>query len=130
MLPATSAEPYPMTSTGFTSLLWFIAIIAMIPVALWLLKRTPIGGAGAHGLMRSIAVLPISPNQRLVTVEVGSGDERRWLVLGVTGQGITTLHTMAPQDDAVLAAAGAAPPLPFAQLLSKLRHDKGPAGVR
>jgi len=59
-----------MTSTGLTSLLWFIAIIVMIPVALWLLKRTPMGGAGGHGLMRSVAVLPISPNQRLVTVEV------------------------------------------------------------
>ena len=118
-----------MTSTGFTSLLWFIAIIAMIPLALWLLKRTPIGGAGAHGLMRSIAVLPISPNQRLVAVEVGSGDERRWLVLGVTAQSITTLHTMAPQPQALAAPPGAAAP-PFAQLLSKLRQDKGSAGER
>jgi flagellar protein FliO/FliZ len=119
-----------MTSTGFTSLLWFVAIIAMIPIGLWLLKRTPIGGAGAHGLMRHIAVLPISPNQRLVTVEVGSGDERRWLVLGVTGQSITTLHTMAPQDQSALPGAGAPPPMPFAQLLSKLRQDKGPTGAR
>jgi flagellar protein FliO/FliZ len=29
-------------------------------------------------------VLPLSPNQRLVTVEVGQGETRRWLVLGVT----------------------------------------------
>ncbi|CAG1018684.1 hypothetical protein BURC_03491 [Burkholderiaceae bacterium] len=119
-----------MTSTGINSLLWFIAIIAMIPIALWLLKRTPIGGAGTHGLMRSIAVLPISANQRLVTVEVGSGDERRWLVLGVTGQSITTLHTMAPQADAEAALPGTSAPLPFAQLLSKLRQDKGSTGAR
>ena len=117
-----------MTS-GITSFLWFIAIIAMIPLALWLLKRTPMGGATAHGLMRSIAVLPVSPSQRLVTVEVGSGDERRWLVLGVTPQSITTLHTMAPQDDAV-AAPPAMPPVPFAQLLGKLRQDKGTDGGR
>jgi len=119
-----------MTSTGLTSLLWFIAIIVMIPAALWLLKRTPMGGAGGHGLMRSVAVLPISPSQRLVTVEVGSGDERRWLVLGVTAQSITTLHSMAPQDAAVATPAATVPPLPFAQLLSKLRQDKGSAGER
>src|SRR5205814_139646 len=105
----------PMISTGLSSLLWFIAIIAMIPLALWLLKRTPMGGASAHGLMRSVAALPISPSQRIVTIEVGTGDERRWpstsqrrsspvptsIVtmrwLGVTPQNITTLHSMAPQ---------------------------------
>jgi flagellar protein FliO/FliZ len=114
-----------MTSQGFNSLLWFVAIIAMIPLALWLLKRTPIGGATSHGLMRSIAVLPISPSQRIVTVEVGQGDARRWLVLGVTAQNITTLHEMAPQDDAVAGTPAAVPPMPFAQLLSRLRQDKG-----
>ena len=114
-----------MIPTGFTSLLWFVAIIAMIPVALWLLKRTPMGGAGSGHLMRSIASLPISPSQRLVTVEVGTGAERRWLVLGVTAQNISTLHTMAPQDDAMAPSAAATPPMPFAQLLGKLRQDKG-----
>ena len=117
-----------MTS-GFTSLLWFIAILAMIPAALWLLKRTPMGGSASHGLMRSIAVLPISPSQKLLTVEVGQGDERRWLVLGVTAQSITTLHTMLPQE-APAAPAPALPPLPFAQLLGRLRQDKGTDGGR
>ena len=117
-----------MPSNGLTSLLWFIAIIVMIPVALWLLKRTPMGGAGSNGVMRSIAALPLSTNQRIVTVEVGSGDERRWLVLGVTAQNITTLHTMAPQAEAVPAAAQVVPA--FAQMLSKFRQDKGAAGER
>jgi flagellar protein FliO/FliZ len=115
-------------ASGFTSLLWFIAIVAMIPAALWLLKRTPLGGAGAQGVMRSIAVLPISSSQRIVTVEVGSGDERRWLVLGVTPQAISTLHSMAPQGDAPPAAALPAPP--FAQMLRQWREPKGPTGER
>ncbi len=98
-----------------TSLLGFVAIIALIPLALWLLKRTPIGGGAAHGVMRTVAMLPISANQRLLTVEVGSGDDIQWLVLGVTAAGITTLHTMPPQ-----AIEPAATPLPpFAQLLAK-----------
>jgi flagellar motor switch protein FliN/FliY len=37
-----------------------------------------------QGPMRVVACLPLAPNQRLVTVEVGQGDERRWLVLGVS----------------------------------------------
>jgi flagellar protein FliO/FliZ len=119
-----------LASTGITSLMWFIAIIAMIPLSLWLLKRTPMGGATSGNVMRSIASLPISQNQRIVTVEVGTGEERRWLVLGVTPQSISTLHTMAPQDDAVPPSNPAHPPLPFAQLLGKLRQDKGQAGER
>ena len=89
-----------MASSGLNSLLWFIAIIALIPCALWLLKRTPMGGASGNGVMRSVAALPLSANQRIVTVEVGEGPERRWLVLGVTAQNITTLHTMTPQEAA------------------------------
>ena len=115
-----------MPSNGLTSLLWFIAIIVMIPAALWLLKRTPMGGAASNGVMRSVAALPLSASQRIVTIEVGQGEARRWLVLGVTAHNITTLHTLAPQDEPPTSA-----PLPaFAQLLGKLRQDKGAAGER
>jgi flagellar protein FliO/FliZ len=109
-------------SPAITSLLGFVAVVALIPIALWLLKRTPMGGGASAGLMRVIAMLPISANQRLMTVEVGSGDERRWLVLGVSSAGIQTLHTMAPQ--ALPSAAATAHP--FAQLLAK--HLPGAAG--
>ena len=112
-----------MVSSGLNSLLWFIAIIAMIPCALWLLKRTPMGGGAGQGVMRSIAALPLSANQRIVTVEVGQGDERRWLVLGVTAQSITTLHTMAPQADP---DSEPAQPVPgFAQLLNRFKGNAG-----
>ena len=108
-----------MPSSGLTSLLWFIAIVVMIPAALWLLKRTPMGGAASAGMLRSIAVLPLSASQRIVTVEVGQGDARHWLVLGVTAQSITTLHMMAPHAE----PPGIAPAPPaFSQLLGKLRH--------
>lgn len=106
-----------------TSVLWFVAIVAAIPAALWLLKRTPAGGAAAQGLLRSVAALPLSPSQKLMVVEVGSGQTRRWLVLGVSAQSIATLHEMAPlpQDPAAPAAT------PFAQLLGRLRqHQDGP----
>jgi len=90
-----------MNSSPLLPLLWFLTILCLIPLALWLLKRTPLGGAGSqtHGVMRLVAQLPIAPNQRLITIEVGQGEDRRWLVLGVTGQQINTLHVMPPQAE-------------------------------
>jgi flagellar protein FliO/FliZ len=111
-----------MASASWTSLLWFVAIVAMIPAALWLLKRSPITGAAAQGVMRHVATLPLAPNQRIVTIEVGAGEGRRWLVLGVTPQQITTLYSVPPQGDVPLAGQ---PSPPFGQLLSNLRRGDG-----
>jgi len=110
----------PMTSFA-GPLLAFVAILALIPVALWLLKRTPMGQAAAAGGLRLVAQLPLAPNQRVVTVEVGTGEARRWLVLGVTPQGIRTLHEMAPQAD--VPAPPPAMPV-FAQLLARQRASQ------
>ena len=107
--------------TSVAPLLWFAAIIALIPLALWLLKRTPVGGMAAQGVLRSVAVLPLSPQQRIVTVEVGRGDERRWLVLGVSPQSVTLLRDMAAQGEppAAQSAQGAS----FAQILGRAGRD-------
>ena len=109
---------------NYTSLLWFVVIIAAIPLALRLLKRTPLaGGGGRAGAPRTVAVLPLSAQHKLVTVEVGQGEERLWLVLGVSPQGLRTLHTMPAQTAA--ASADLSPPqqtATFAQLLSRLRQ--------
>ena len=114
---------------GWGSLLWFAAVIALIPVALWLLKRSPMlgGGQARPGTPRPVAVLPLSSQHKLVTVEVGQGEDRLWLVLGVSPQGLRTLHTMVPQAPAV----DAVPPPPaaaFAQLLGRLRGTERGTG--
>ena len=107
-----------MSGTDFIGPVFaFVAILALIPAALWLLKRTPLGGQAAGAPMRLVGALPLAPNQRLVTVEVGQGDDRRWLVLGVSPAGISTLHTLPPQADA---PSSTGVPLPlFAQLLQR-----------
>ncbi len=116
--------------SGLSSVLWFCAIVAAIPLTLWLLKRTPLGGGAGAGVMKSVAMLPLSTSQRIVTVEVGSGHERRWLVLGVTPSSITTLHTMAPQDLAAAPGPAAVHPA-FAQILGHFRRaGSGDAGAR
>jgi flagellar protein FliO/FliZ len=95
-------------ATSLAPLLWLGFVALLIPVALWLLKRTPLGGAAQGAAsMRCVGVLPLSPSQRIVTVEVGQGDEKRWLVLGVTGQSISTLHTLTAQPEAPQAAPAA-----------------------
>ena len=110
-----------------SSLLWFFAVIALIPITLWLLKRTPLGaGAGRAGTPRTVAVLPLSTQQKLVTVEVGQGDDKLWLVLGVSPQGIRTLHTMSAQTVSIDTVPQAPPAAAFAQLLSRLRGDEPP----
>jgi flagellar protein FliO/FliZ len=120
-----------MTSS-LAPLLWFAAILVAIPVVLWLLKRTPIGSAGAQAGLRSVAVLALSPNQRIVTLEVGHGDARRWLVLGVSPAGISTLHEMAPQSlpdsGGEPGATSTSPTSPFAQALARLRAGGAPHG--
>ncbi len=120
----------PLASTAFSSALWFLAILAIIPLALWLLKRSPAGArltGGAPGGLRHIAALPLSTSQRIVTVEVGEGESRRWLVLGVTPQQISTLCTLEPPQTPP-ADTSPTPPGPqtlpgFAQILDRLRGD-------
>lgn len=112
------------------SLLWFALIVAAIPALLWLLKRTPLlGHAGAAQAVRVVSVTPIGTQQRLLTVEVGSGEDRRWLVLGVSPGRIETLHAMPPQS----LPEGAGPEMPqaasFAALLQKVSRREPPRGA-
>jgi flagellar protein FliO/FliZ len=110
-----------MISNGIGSFLWFLAIVALIPASLWFLKRTPLGGGGGNGVLKSIAAMPLSTSQRIVTVEVGTGADKQWLILGVTPASITTLHTMAAQEIAPTGVPVQAHPA-FAQILGRFRR--------
>jgi flagellar protein FliO/FliZ len=91
---------------NWTAVWWFAAVLASIPLVLWLLKRSQlIGTQPIAGTARTVAVLPLSASQKVVTVEVGRGEDKTWLVLGVTPSAITTLHTMAALAPLELAAA-------------------------
>jgi flagellar protein FliO/FliZ len=116
-----------MNTSSLTPLLWLVGVIALIPLVLWMIKRSPMGAQFASGPVRPVGTLPLSNGQRLVTIEVGHGEERLWLVLGVTPHSITTLHTMVPQASAPAVAPGAAanPQATFAQLLGRLQ-GRGP----
>jgi flagellar protein FliO/FliZ len=111
-----------MPSVG-SFVLWFALIVAAIPLTLWLLRRTPMGGISGVQTTRVISSTALGPTQRLVTVEVGHGDSRQWLVLGVTAQSIQTVHTLPAQE--VPAAPPLASPPAFAALFGKARKEQG-----
>jgi flagellar protein FliO/FliZ len=108
-------------AADWSSLFWLVMVIAAIPAALWFVKRSPLGQAQAPGTARTVAVLSLSTSQRVVTVEIGRGEQRLWLVLGVTPQGINNLYTMAPQDDGPLPTP--TPAATLQPLLQRLRRQ-------
>ena len=79
----------------------FVAAMAALP---WLVRRLQQKNLlpRAVGMARGQAAVPgqvlgsltIGPQQRVVTVQVGEGDEAVRLVLGVTAQQIQCLHTL------------------------------------
>ncbi|MES2183536.1 MAG: flagellar biosynthetic protein FliO [Pseudomonadota bacterium] len=77
------------------SVVAFVALLALVPWAIKWAQRRAGGGAmpGATGTSRVVSAVGVGPQQRVVTVEVGSPTARTWLVLGVTAQSITVLHS-------------------------------------
>jgi len=110
-----------MGSSSFVPALWFLAILALIPFALWLLKRSPLQGLNTQGGVRVVGSTFLGPNQRLITVALGEGETRRHLLLGVTAQNIQFLQELQPGE---APAAVAAPAPSFAALLARARRPK------
>jgi flagellar protein FliO/FliZ len=80
-------------------LVLLLGLLALLPSGLkWLKQRQaakPGRGWFSSDMVSSVAV---GPQQHVVTVEVGPVHNRTWLVLGVTTQQITCLHTI-PMGD-------------------------------
>ncbi len=98
-----------MTQT-IVSVVLFLIILALLPLAIrWFQQRAP-GGASVAAVSRIVSTLAVGPQQRVITVEVGPEGARTWLVLGVTAQTITCLHTLpvATATSRLTAQAGAA----------------------
>ena len=89
----------------------FVAAMAALP---WLVRRLqqknllPRGMGMARGAAplssQVLGSLSIGPQQRVVTVQVGEGDEAVRLVLGVTAQQIQCLHVLPTHADKAQAA--------------------------
>jgi flagellar protein FliO/FliZ len=83
-------------SQAWVSVVLFVVLLALVPVALkWAQRRAGGGGIGSSAATRIVSAVGVGPHQRVVTVEVGPEGSRVWLTLGVTAQNVTCLHTTA-----------------------------------
>lgn len=102
----------------------FVGAMALLP---WLVRRIQqrqaAGGVTSGGASRLVSALAVGPQQRVVTVEVGPEHARTWLVLGVTAQNISCLHTQ-PVSPAAQALASSPS---FAQEIAVAVSDTGKA---
>jgi len=77
--------------------LWLVGLVALLCtlpwIVKWLQRRTGLGQGRAGDGVQLVSALALGPQQRVMTVEVGPADARVRLVLGVTAQHITCLHS-------------------------------------
>jgi flagellar protein FliO/FliZ len=92
-------------------------VLVLIVATAWVLRRLQPGRFAQSALLKPVAQMSLGTRERIVVVEMGE----TWLVLGVTANGINTLHTTARSE---LPAAGtpmATATAPFAEWLARAR---------
>lgn len=73
-----------------------VVLLALLPGAVkWLQARTNARAPGQPTTTRLVSAVAVGPHQRVVTVEVGPAAARTMLVLGVTPQSVSCLHSVA-----------------------------------
>lgn len=106
-------------SSLLPSLIWFAIVVALIPIALAVVKRAQRLKPGRGGIVRLVGGLAVGTRERIAVVEAGG----RWLVVGITAQAVTLLTELdgppATGDD----AGAPATPGAFDRILSGLKTD-------
>lgn len=72
------------------TLLGLVLVLGCIVLVAWLLKRSNSFHTAASGQLKILAGLPLGTRERAVLVQVGD----KQLLLGVTSQQVTLLHTL------------------------------------
>ncbi|MFP8779474.1 FliO/MopB family protein [Hydrogenophaga sp. RWCD_12] len=101
-----------------------VLLIVMVGIA-WLLQRyrrhLPGAAHRAGPALQVLGGVALGPQQRVVTVQVGQGEQAVCLVLGVSPGSVTALHQM-PLPTAASEPVDAAPPATgFAARLAQIR---------
>ena len=82
--------------SSITSILAILLLLAFLPMGVKWVQRKVSGDSSAVAHASAVvSAVAVGPHQRIVTVEVGPLGDRTWLVLGVTAQSITLLHSLA-----------------------------------
>lgn len=120
-----------MTDSPSLMMAWpALALLLLLVGVAWLLKLLRQSGwqgvGSATQATRLVSVLNLGPQQKVVTVEVGQGEHRRWLVLGVTAHSINRLDTLEGAALPAIAPTAAVPSHFAARLAQHLKapHDR------
>lgn len=97
----------------------FVAVILMIPVALWLFKRTRAMRPGADGPLTIVATMAVGQRERVAVVRAGD----RTLLLGITTQSVNLLCELDGWPDKASSPTAASR---FSALLERHRGDPQP----
>ena len=111
-----AAAPAPVEAPSvLPMIIALVFVLALIPAAVWLLKRLGAGQASGTAGLKVVGSLSLGARERLVLVD----DGRELILLGVTAQSINRIGTQ-PRREPPPAAAG------FGDLLkSKLDRHAG-----
>lgn len=87
-----AAEPPAVSTSGalLQGLLGLGMVLAALAAFFWFLRRFSPGQTAAQGVVKVVGGVMLGPRERLVVVEVGE----TWLLLGVGGGQVSTLHTL------------------------------------
>lgn len=87
-----------MTQT-IISVAVFLVLLTLVPLGIkWVQRRSLGGAATVAATSKIVSAIAVGPHQRVVTIEVGPEGGRTWLILGVTAQAITCLHSVAAES--------------------------------
>ncbi|GLR14535.1 hypothetical protein GCM10007907_33250 [Chitinimonas prasina] len=118
--PAKAAAAMPvLSSPAGPSLLSLVQVffslllvIGAIFGSAWLMRRMTPGHLGGQAQLRVVGGVMVGAKERVVVVELRD----TWLVLGVTPNKVSTLHTLPRPDDLPQVAV----PVPFAEKLASV----------
>ncbi len=81
---------------------FFVVVFASLPLLLkWFVKKRVPTHFAISADTKIISTVAVGTSQRVVTIEVGLAGRRRLLVLGVTAQSISCLHSEPVDSSAV-----------------------------
>ncbi|RLM27217.1 flagellar biosynthetic protein FliO [Brenneria alni] len=121
-LSSVAAEP-PLTGGMLLTQVGSVlgGILLFILLIAWLMRKLGFAPqTKSNKLLKVISACQVGQRERVVIVEV----DNSWLVLGVTTQNVTLLHTQPAQPHDV-AESGQVKPTEFARLLQKVLKRPG-----
>ncbi|BBO60422.1 flagellar biosynthetic protein FliO [Mycoavidus sp. B2-EB] len=96
---ANESRPLPSAvnvSSVAQTIAWLIAVIGLAYACAWVARRFGVRPSLRRtSLIKVVSSTALTPKEKVMVVEIGS----TWLVLGVAGGNVCTLHTMPAASD-------------------------------